>query len=475
MKFTAAAMAGVLVTAMLVVGGAGAAVAADADEVVFADAALKSCVTEWLGIPASDAITEAQMASMSWISCSDAGITDVAPLAHATGLTFLALRGTQVSDLSPIAGLTGLTALYVDASMVSDLAPLSGLSNLLELSLNGNQVRDLSPLSGLNRLTVLSLSSNLIDDVSPLSSLPQLVELALGMNQLSDLSPLSGLTALKYLWVESNELSHLSGVSGLTSLEVVNVADNRLVDVSALSMLPRLSWFSALGQVVAAPGVDVGVAVEFPVISPTGAAVPLTVTAGDGTVTGSSILWGTSGQGEAAWSMLESVGASSAGEFSGTVSFTISSAPVVVPASISGSPPDGAVGADYAHDLVIDGGPMLTVRVSSGAVPPGLALSESGSITGVPSAPGTYRFEVTASDGVSADATAAFTVTIAPATTATITQPISGSSTGSMLSSTGSTLATMPIAIGVLIIGMGAVLVLGACCARRAHGARQAI
>jgi Putative Ig domain len=61
--------------------------------------------------------------------------------------------------------------------------------------------------------------------------------------------------------------------------------------------------------------------------------------------------------------------------------------------------PDTAVQQPYSHQLPPPAGaPPWTWRLVSGALPPGLALSPQGTLTGVPSAVGTYRVQVRATD-----------------------------------------------------------------------------
>jgi uncharacterized repeat protein (TIGR02543 family) len=55
--------------------------------------------------------------------------------------------------------------------------------------------------------------------------------------------------------------------------------------------------------------------------------------------------------------------------------------------------------------------PVLT---ETGALPPGVLLSSAGVLAGTPSAAGTFPFTITASNGVSPDATQHFTLTVAP-------------------------------------------------------------
>jgi hypothetical protein len=70
------------------------------------------------------------------------------------------------------------------------------------------------------------------------------------------------------------------------------------------------------------------------------------------------------------------------------------------PATISGTPPNGQVPADYGpFQFTVTGYPAATTSLYSGSLPPGLTLSSSGQLSGVPTMLGDYTFTVEAFDG----------------------------------------------------------------------------
>ncbi|WP_428386258.1 putative Ig domain-containing protein [Mucisphaera sp.] len=95
-------------------------------------------------------------------------------------------------------------------------------------------------------------------------------------------------------------------------------------------------------------------------------------------------------------------------------------------------PPTAALGIPYTHQLQADATADLSLWASITALPPGLNMDNQGLITGTPTEPGTFTFDVIAIDANGDDATAAFNLTIinSPAATqpgllqtATITSP----------------------------------------------------
>ena len=84
------------------------------------------------------------------------------------------------------------------------------------------------------------------------------------------------------------------------------------------------------------------------------------------------------------------------------------------PLSISsGTLAAGAVNAPYSQSLSASGGaPPYTWSLSAGALAPGLSLSSSGTLSGIPTTPGTFSFGVMATDGSGAIATTAVSLTV---------------------------------------------------------------
>ena len=80
-----------------------------------------------------------------------------------------------------------------------------------------------------------------------------------------------------------------------------------------------------------------------------------------------------------------------------------------------GSPPTGIIGSPYNHLFPTTGGSgTLTYSISSGSLPPGLSLGIStGSVTGIPTAVGTYPFTVFVADSGSPQQTASVGCSIA--------------------------------------------------------------
>ncbi len=136
------------------------------------------------------------------------------------------------------------------------------------------------------------------------------------------------------------------------------------------------------------------------------------------------------------------------GPFTGSKSYTLIISPPTIsvnPASLSA----GTVGTAYSQTITASGGTSsYSFSVTSGTLPAGLTLSSSGTLSGTPTAGGTFNFTVTARDnstGTGAPFTgskaysltiAAPTITIAPAT---LTAAAIGASYNQTISASGGT------------------------------------
>jgi hypothetical protein len=94
-----------------------------------------------------------------------------------------------------------------------------------------------------------------------------------------------------------------------------------------------------------------------------------------------------------------------------------------IPLTISGNFVAAQVGIKYSVTLVAGGGTApYTFAVSSGQLPGGLSLgTTSGTVSGSPTAAGTFNFGITATDSKSATGTQTFQVTVSPAVVVTVT------------------------------------------------------
>lgn len=115
------------------------------------------------------------------------------------------------------------------------------------------------------------------------------------------------------------------------------------------------------------------------------------------------------------------VTATDANSFTGSRAYTLVVAPPVIliaPSALTG----GTVGAAYSESIIASGGiATYSYAITAGALPAGLTLSSTGSLSGTPTAGGTFNFTVTAtssSTGVGAPHTGsrAYSTTFLPAT-----------------------------------------------------------
>ncbi len=87
-----------------------------------------------------------------------------------------------------------------------------------------------------------------------------------------------------------------------------------------------------------------------------------------------------------------------------------------------GNPPAGIVGTSYTHTFPTGGGtPPYTIVVSSGTLPPGLALNPStGVLAGVPTTVGVFGFTLQITDLVATVASVSCSITVTSVNTKNI-------------------------------------------------------
>ncbi len=198
-------------------------------EITIPDVNLRAVIEDSLNKARGEAITAAEMATLTRLEAPNSRIRDLTGIEYATELTVL--------NLGYVLANSG----RVNSNSISDLSPLSGLIKLTELNLFRNTIGDISPLSNLTELRVLDISGNsYISDLSPLSGLTGMRTLHLYTNDVSDLSPLSDMTELRWLDVSNNLIWDISPLSGLTELGGVALNNNAISDLSPLSGMPRL-------------------------------------------------------------------------------------------------------------------------------------------------------------------------------------------------------------------------------------------
>ena len=206
----------------------------DENDVNIPDANLRAVIADSLGKGRDEAITRAEMASLTHLEAQGANISDLTGLQFATNLTYLWLTGNQLTDLSALCDLTDLTDLVLFSNTITDISALSNLTNLGHLNLAGNGLSDISTLSNLINLEWLFLADNTITDISALSDLINLTGLDISNATITDISALANLINLTNLGLNDNCVSDLSALSNLTNLTYLNLSGNRITDLSPL-------------------------------------------------------------------------------------------------------------------------------------------------------------------------------------------------------------------------------------------------
>ena len=258
------------------------------------DSNLRTAIEKDLGKASGAPITTEDMRRLIDLEASNASITDLTGLEHATNLTLLTLSDNSISDISPLAGLNNLIWLDLNNNSISDLSPLAdntGLGSGDVVLVKGNPLNNAAinthipalisrgvrvgfdkpfdkpvdiPNSNLRTaiekalrkasdapittedmksLYELEAPNASITDLTGLEHATSLTWLILNNNSISDISPLKGLTNLVRLDLNNNSISDLSPLvanTGLGEGDLVEVSENPLNPVSINTHIPTL-------------------------------------------------------------------------------------------------------------------------------------------------------------------------------------------------------------------------------------------
>ena len=214
------------------------------------DPRLESVIRATLGKP-SGGITDFDMKTLTTLSASGLGISELSGLERATNLTNLYLDGNKITDISPLTGLTKLTALRLNSNQISDITPVAGMTKLTLLGLIGNPITNIAPVAGLTGLTDLWLSSDRITDITPVSGLTNLTTLLLDRNQFTNITPVAGLTKLTSLDLADNRITEIAPVAGLTALKRLGLEGCQITSITSLAGLTELTDLDLDGNQIA--------------------------------------------------------------------------------------------------------------------------------------------------------------------------------------------------------------------------------
>ena len=270
---------------------------AQADIVVFTNAALETVVRSALRISTGYPVLLNELTDLSSLTATRRQIDDLTGLEKAIGLTRLDLGDNTIVDLGPLRNLSNLETLDLADNEIVDLSPLSGLTNLESLDLDDNEIEDVSALSGLSTLRALDLRGNDVMDVAPLKDLTSLRNIYLSGNEnitnlewlgalenlrsdirlpdvvripdtgldsavrtalriagniVSNDLPMSEelLESLETLPASNRGISDLTGCEHMTRLTRLDLRNNRITDVTPLAKLTSLVTLRLAGNTI---------------------------------------------------------------------------------------------------------------------------------------------------------------------------------------------------------------------------------
>lgn len=208
----------------------------------------------------------AAIPALQRLTMDDCGLSSIAALSTAQGLTYLDLSNNNVRNLEPVAGMSGMQELYLQRNAVTDLSDLSGLGSITKLDVSYNALKSLAPICSVQSLTWLDVSHNTLSTLGAVNNLTGLTHFSAAYTTISDISQLGSCTALMELDISNNNISDISALQALDALENLNFSynsvtalpdfskDNQLVIIDGsynqLASLDPLQGLPRLNQVL---------------------------------------------------------------------------------------------------------------------------------------------------------------------------------------------------------------------------------
>ena len=231
------------------------------------DTALAAAVREALDLAADAPIPPDDLAALTTLDASSLGITQLAGLEAASGLTRLTLKDNQIRSVYPLRALTRLQTLNVRDNQITDVSPLIGLRSLRTLDITNNPLENAGLLAILKqnrtRITGVTVPNAVVFRDEALEAvvreavrsiqayLP--IEVGFPVEEPVEEEPIAvaadapilpdELTHLTTLDAPSRGISDLRGIEHAMQLETLNLRNNRITDVSplvGLTLLRRL-------------------------------------------------------------------------------------------------------------------------------------------------------------------------------------------------------------------------------------------
>ena len=225
------------------------------DAVAFADAKLETTVRSALRLAAHLPILPENMQTLTTLTVSRKGITDLTGLQEATGLTRLTLSNNAITDVSPLSSLTSLAQLYLQNNQITDVLPLAGLTNLTILVLTGNPVSNPGVLyrlkQGGTRITGVTIPDAVVFTDTALETA---VRNVLNLQATDPILP-DALAALTTLSASSLGIVDLTGLEHATGLTNLTLSNNDIIDVLPLVGLTSLTRLNLANNPITNPGV----------------------------------------------------------------------------------------------------------------------------------------------------------------------------------------------------------------------------
>lgn len=221
------------------------------EPITIQDAAINAAARAALNKSVTDELMTSDLWSITEIVLEQP--SDLAELAHFTGLRSLTVHNVSGLDFTVLSKMLSLQSLDLSGCTISSnsLQTIGSLTSLRTLKMNGCSLTSIDTMAQLTGLTELDLGNNIIENVGILSLMLDLQTVNLANNPITSIAGLSTCKQLQHLDISNCSVTSLSSLSGKKELKVLLAPNNKIVEITDLSQCSMLEQLDLKANLVA--------------------------------------------------------------------------------------------------------------------------------------------------------------------------------------------------------------------------------
>jgi len=205
------------------------------------NAGFAACVASNLNKAVTDNITTNDVESITYLSCSNQGLTSIQDITQLTRLQEADLSNNRIVNVGVFGFLNEVTTINLSGnSTVIDLNTLIHVDRLVNLDLSNTRLSNLNILSEFTLIQNLNISNNNLSSIAFVSNMRSLQAINVSNNNLDSLIALQPLTNLVSIEATNNNFTNIDSLPA--SVRNLNLENNHIESVLPLNSFTNLNW-----------------------------------------------------------------------------------------------------------------------------------------------------------------------------------------------------------------------------------------